>query len=62
MLVRKVPAYSPLTTQQYRPVRNAVLWFSVCYFLLHVQVECPSHISLEAEVGFPISLHCVTGT
>jgi len=46
---------SLLTIQQYRDLPNAMLWFSVCYFMLHIQVECPSNISLEAEVflAFP---------
>jgi hypothetical protein len=50
MLVRIFPAESLLTIQQYRPVPNAMLWFSVCYLLLHIRVYCPSNISLEAEV------------
>jgi len=50
MLVRTVPADSLPTIQQNRPVPNAVQWFIVCYFLLHILVECPSNISLQAEV------------
>jgi len=39
MLVSSFPADSLLTTQQYRTLPNAMLWFSVCYFLLYIQVE-----------------------